>query len=205
MNKIIYFNTINNELKKSFKKELKCFFNKLKINKKSHILIVGLGNDNYTADSAGPQTLKYIKANNYFKYLGVDIDKPSIALLEPGTLGETGIITEKIIKKISEEVKPNLIILIDSFLSKNIKNMNKTIEINDIGISTGMGIRGINSNIDYKTFNIPLIVIGIPTAIEIKYKENDIPYILSSKDVDKFIYNISYLIGSSINEIINDL
>ena len=204
MNKIIYFNRINEELRIRFKEYFKYFLNKLNINKNSHILIVGLGNDNYTADSVGPKTLKHIKANAFFKSIGANINTPSISLLEPGTLGETGIITEKIIKKISEEIKPDLIILIDAFLSKNIKKLNKTIEINDIGISTGMGIKKINSNINYSTLETPIIVIGVPTAIEVKYNK-DIPYILSSKNVDKYIEEISEFLGNSINETINDL
>ena len=112
--------------------------------------------------------------------------------------------TERIIESIIKEIKPNLVILIDSFLSNNIKKLNKTIEINNYGVSTGMGIKELNSNIDINTLGLPIIVIGVPTAIEIKFNE-DLPYILSTKDVDLYVNQISQVIGIAINETINDL
>lgn len=204
MHKIIYFNNIDNKIKNDLKKELNIFISNSNINAK-HFLIIGLGNDNYTADSIGPKTLKHIKANSYLKNIGIDFDKPVISLLEPGTLGETGILTERIVESISNEIKPDLVILVDAILSSNTKKLNKTIEINDIGLSTGMGIKGLNSNIDRNSLGLPLIVIGVPTAIEINFKEEKLPYILSTKDIDLYVDKLSKIIGEAIEEVINDL
>ena len=204
MNRIISFNKIDNKLKENLKKELNFFIKNTRIKKNPHILVIGLGNDNYTADSIGPKTLKHIKANSFLDNIGIETNNPIISLLEPGTLGETGILTERIIESIIKEIKPNLVILIDSFLSNNIKKLNKTIEINNYGVSTGMGIKELNSNIDINTLGLPIIVIGVPTAIEIKFNE-DLPYILSTKDVDLYVNQISQVIGIAINETINDL
>lgn len=203
--KTIFFNKITNKLKDELKEVLKLFINKL--NNINHIFIVGIGNDNYTADSIGPKTLKHIKVNSYLK--NFINDKIIVSSLEPGVLSETGILTERIIKSISNEIKPDLIILIDSFISSNIDYLNKTIEISNTGISTGIGINNINSNIDENLLNIPIITIGVTTAVEVKFtKEKDInyiPYILSTKDIDKYIDEISKIIGISLNEVIDDL
>ena len=40
------------------------------IKKTDHIFIVGLGNDNHTADSVGPKTLKSINFNAYLNNIG---------------------------------------------------------------------------------------------------------------------------------------
>ena len=203
--KTIFFNKITNKLKDELKEVLKLFINKL--NNINHIFIVGIGNDNYTADSIGPKTLKHIKVNSYLK--NFINDKIIVSSLEPGVLSETGILTERIIKSISNEIKPDLIILIDSFISSNIDYLNKTIEISNTGISTGIGINNLNSNIDENLLNIPIITIGVTTAVEVKFtKEKDInyiPYILSTKDIDKYIDEISKIIGISLNEVIDDL
>lgn len=203
--KTIFFNKITNKLKDELKEVLKFFINKL--DNINHIFIVGIGNDNYTADSIGPKTLKHIKVNSYLKdFIN---DKIIVSSLEPGVLSETGILTERIIKSISNEINPDLIILIDSFISSNIDYLNKTIEISNTGISTGIGINNINSNIDESLLNIPIITIGVTTAVEVKFtKEKDInyiPYILSTKDIDKYIDEISKIIGISLNEVIDDL
>ena len=209
--KTIFFNNLNNKdkIKNELKDELFLFFKGMNITKKDHIFIIGLGNDNHTADSIGPKTLKHIQVNSYLENIGIKINGNKVSALEPGVLGETGILTEKIISSVANEIKPNLIILIDSFVSDDIKYLNKSIQINNIGLNPGSGLKGISSRIDKETFGIPIIVIGVTTAIEVKFTNeeniNYIPYLLSPKDVDEYVNNISIIIGNSINEAINSL
>ena len=207
--KTIAYNNLNNKnfIKQELINNLLYFFNKMNIKKTNHIFIIGLGNDNHTADSIGPKTLKHIKVNSYLERLGFKIIGNKISALEPGVLGETGILTEKIISSVSNEIKPDLIVLIDSFISNNINDLNKTIQINNKGLNPGCGLKGLNSIINKDTIGIPIIVIGVVTAIEIKFtnKDNFIPYLLSTKDIDEYVNEISEIIGISINEAINDL
>ena len=184
------------------------FLKTMNISKKDHIFIVGLGNDNHTADSIGPKALKHIKVNSYLENMGIKIKANKVSALEPGVLGETGILTEKIIKSVCKEIKPDLIILIDSLVSDDINYLNKVVQINNWGLSPGSGIKGINSKIDKDTLGIPVISIGAVTAVEIKFTNNNknyIPYILSTKDIDQYVHDISSIIGKAINEAINDL
>ena len=206
--KTIFFNNLD-KVGNILKLEILYFFDKLNIKKGSHIFVVGLGNDNHTADSVGPKTLKHIKVNSYLKNLEIETDKTIVSALEPGVLGETGIMTNKIIKSVVDEIKPDLVILIDSFVSSNINYLNKTIEVTDFGLNPGGGLKGINEKIDNDTLGIPVIVIGVTTAIEVKFtndeNKNFIPYLLSSKDVDDYVNKISLIIGKSINSSIDDL
>ena len=82
--------------------------------------------------------------------------------------------------------------------SKNIDYLNHTIQITNEGIIPGSGLKSINSEISYKTLKIPVLVIGVTTAIEIK--NNHISYILSSKDIDDYVSQISKIIGETIND-----
>lgn len=200
--KTIIFNNITNKLKEIIVKELLFFYKKTRNNLK-HFLIIGIGNDNYTSDSIGPKILKHIKVN-------YNLENPDIKVsaLEPGAFGETGILTEKIISSITKEIKPDIILLLDSYITDDINYLNKTIEINNKGLYPGAGISNINSKIDEESINTPIIVIGVPTAVEVKFSntnKNFKPYILSTKDVDKYINNISKLIGESLNESISYL
>lgn len=205
--KTIIFNTQTNKLKNILVEQLLFFCKMTSIKNIKHIFIIGIGNDNYTSDSVGPQTLKHIDVNYFIQ----DIDfKPNIKVsaLEPGAFGETGILTEKIISSITKEVKPDIIILIDSYITDNINYLNRTIEINNKGLYPGYGISSINSKIDKESISIPIIVIGVPTAIEVKFSnsnKNYKTYLLSTKDVDKYISSISKIVGHSINELVNYL
>ena len=205
--KTIHFDNTK-EIKNTLIKQLSFFLKKENINSSSHIFIVGIGNDNYTADSIGPKTLKYIKVNSYLENFNIKTKEPIISSLEPGTLKETGILTEKIIRSVVKEIKPDIIILIDSFITDNINYLNKTIQINNKGLYPGCGIKGINSKLDREELGVPTIVIGVPTAVEIKFtkdKNNYTPYLLSTKDVDTYITNISKTIGEAINKSIANL
>ena len=206
--KTIFFNNEYNIIN-ALSNQLVYFFNNLNITKKDHIFIIGLGNENHTADSVGPKSLKNIRVNSFLENLGIEIIDNKVSALSPGVLGETGIITERIIKSVSNEIKPNLIILIDSFVSNNINYLNKTIEINNVGLNPGSGLKGIDFKIDKNSLNIPIIVIGVTTAIEIKFSDNNdfnyIPYLLSTNNIDEYVDKISSIIGKSINKAINDL
>lgn len=200
------FNNIfdDNLIKDFFKNELIMFFKRLNIDKSKHIFIIGLGNESNTADSIGPRSLKYIVVNSHIYDVFKNIKYPKISALEPGVLGTTGIDTFKIIESVSKEIKPDLIILIDSFVTNKISLLNKAIEINDYGIIPGSGIHGKNTEIKKETLNVPVLVIGIPTALE--YKKNDnIPLLISTNDIDEYVAKISEIIGSSINEILYHL
>ena len=203
--KTIIFENIDKKLKKTIKKEILFFLKKANISKKKHILIVGMGSDFYTPDAIGPNTIKHIKVNSYLENLGIKLNNTKVSALKPGVLGETGILSENIILSVKNEIKPDFIILIDSFVTNNINYLNHTIELNNYGISPGIGIKGINSFICQRNLHIPLLVIGVTTSILVKFNNKGIPYILSCKDIDEYTLKISEVLGNSINEAIDSL
>ena len=202
IHRTIVFNKINKKLKLILIDELLFFLKK----KKEHILVIGLGSESHTSDSVGPNTIKHIKVNAHLENLGIKLNRTKVSALIPGVLGETGILTEQTIKSIVKEIKPDYVILIDSFVSNDINYLNHTIEINDCGIMPGIGIKGLSSCINKETINVPILVIGVTTSILIRLSNNDknfISYLLSTKDIDEYVYNISKLIGECINIAIN--
>ncbi len=209
IHRIIFFNQLVNKktLIEALLKELIFFFKEFNITSVNHLLFIGVGNDNYTSDSIGPKTLKHIKINYSIKDIGLT-PNIKVSALEPGAYGETGILTEKIISSITKEIKPDVIILIDSYITDDINYLNKTIEITNRGLYPGCGISNINSKIDKDSIGIPILVIGVPTAIEVKFtnsKKNNKTYLLSTKDIDKYINSIAKVIGESINKLVNYL
>lgn len=147
-------------LEKVFTKTFKTFLGKY--HKGGTILIVGLGNSSVLGDSFGPQTLnKLIATNAYNDFLTI----PKVALFAPETTSKTGISSFKLIEMVVNHLKPDVIILLDSFVTKNANYLNRTIEINDCGVIFADQLRS-NRIIDKKTFHIPVLSIGCPTLLK---------------------------------------
>lgn len=139
------------------------------IDKKGDILIVGLGNAYVTPDSLGPKVVKDIDITRHLlKYAPEYIDKETrpVTAIAPGVLGTTGIETVEIIKGIVDNIKPKLIIVIDSLSSKSIERISSTVQIADTGIVPGAGVGNARNEISQNTLGIPVIAIGVPMVVE---------------------------------------
>jgi len=154
-------------------------------------LIIGLGNSDIEADSIGVKTTnKIIATNHYNDFLTI----PKVALFNPEVTEKTGINSFNLIKLVVNDLKPDCIIIIDSLATKNDRYLNKCIEINNTGIIPGSAIRS-NREINKKTFNIPVITIGVPLVLELKDK------LYTTPDVKLIIDLISDIISASLNNI----
>jgi spore protease len=74
-------------------------------------------------------------------------------------MGKTGIETLEIVKGVTEEIKPKLLIVIDSLASRSIERISKSIQISDTGIVPGGGVGNARLGLTKETLNIPVIAI----------------------------------------------
>ena len=149
-------------------KELKKLISK-HVDIKQDILVVGLGNENVTPDSLGPKVIKEIDITRHFlKYTPEYIDPNTrpVSAISPGVLGTTGIETVEIIKGVVDNIKPKLVIVIDSLSSKSIERISRTVQISDTGIVPGAGVENARNEISKKTLGIPVIAIGVPMVVD---------------------------------------
>lgn len=191
---ISYNEEILNEYPKYLTKEiirvLKYF--KTKINNYGTTLIIGLGNSSISCDSLGPKTTnKVIATNHYIDFLTI----PKVALFVPEVIGKTGISSFELIKMLVNTIKPSLIIVIDSLATNNHKHLNNCIEISNCGIIPGSAIM-TNKKISSKTFNIPLIAIGVPLVIEVEKNK-----LYTSLTVDETIEKLSDVLSNALNNL----
>ena len=155
--------------------ELKKIFDK-HIQNRDDILVVGLGNAYVTPDSLGPKVIKDIDVTRHFlKYTPEYIDPNTrpVTAISPGVLGTTGIETSEIVKGIVDNVKPKLVIVIDSLASKSIERISSTIQIADTGIVPGAGVGNERNELSQRTLGIPVIAIGVPMVVETATLVND--------------------------------
>lgn len=177
-------------IQKEVEKVLATFLKKY--HKDERILVVGLGNSNILADSLGCQvTNQMIATNQYNDFLTI----PKVALFNPEVTERTGISSFKLIKLVVEEMKPDVIIMIDSLATKEKEKLNRVIEISDTGIIPGSALR-CNKEINRKTFHIPILSIGVPLVYSME-KE-----IYTSVYLERELSLLSKIIAESLNHII---
>ena len=134
-------------------KELKKYL--VNIKKEDLILVVGLGNDLSTPDSLGPKVIDKVMATNHLYELNIcSLSYQRVAVISPSVTGKTGIETFLQIKSIVENLKPKMIIAIDSLASSSVERVNKTIQITDTGINPGSGIGNMRKELSINTLNV---------------------------------------------------
>lgn len=140
------------------------------VNEKDDLLVVGLGNMYVTPDALGPKVVSEIDVTRHIiKYLPQYIEENArpVSAISPGVLGTTGIETLEVLEGIVNNIKPKILIVIDSLASKSIERINSTIQISDTGIIPGAGVGNKRKEISKDTLGIPVIAIGVPTVVEL--------------------------------------
>lgn len=168
-NKII--NTLSNEIK-----------NLIGEDKTKSILVVGLGNIYVTPDSLGPKVVQSVDITRHLINFAKDLVEPdtrSVSVLSPGVLGTTGIETSEIITSVCNEIKPDIVIAIDSLASSSINRLGTTIQLSNTGITPGAGVRNKREGINQNILNVPVIAIGVPTVVDMAT--------ITSEAIDKMV------------------
>ncbi len=124
-------------------KELKSLTDK-KLKENDIVLVAGLGNRNITADALGPRVVDSLMVTRHLKkYIPDEIDEGirPVCAIAPGVLGITGIETEEIVRGLSEQVRPSMVIVIDALCSGRVERINTTIQITDMRDNPGCRCR----------------------------------------------------------------
>ena len=72
-----------------------------------------------------------------------------------------------------DNVKPKLIIVIDSLASRSIERISSTIQLADTGIVPGAGVGNTRMAINKETLGIDVIALGVPMVVETAVLVND--------------------------------
>lgn len=175
-------------IKKELIKILKLFFKGQKITKP---LIIGLGNSSVICDSLGVNTTNKVMATNHFTDF---LNLPKVALFNPEVTEKTGISSFSLIEMVVKKLKPSVIIMIDALATNIDENLNNYIEINNTGIIPGSAIKD-NKKIDSKTFNIPVIAIGVPLVLERDHN------LYTTPNVKEVVEICSRIISEALNDL----
>lgn len=203
----IHFDFLSNLLIDEISKFLKIF--NLKIKDRPKIFVVGLGNSNITADRLGSLVVNKVISTS-FELENNNISGKYFAdifSLSPSVASYNGIYTSKIVKALCSELKPDLVVLVDSLSCKNIEILGKTFQLSSSGLTPGSEIGLKQPKINKKLLNTPVLTIGCPLVCRLKdiNKHVNVDRILTLKDIDIVVKKCANIIAYSINKCFHSL
>ena len=195
------------------------------------VLVVGLGNRDVTADALGPQVVDNLLITRHIikTYGKAAYDKEHVNLvssLEPGVMAKTGMETSEIIRGVVEQTHPDVVVVVDALAARNIKRLNRTIQVTNTGIHPGSGVGNHRNALTNESLGVPVIAIGVPTVVEAativgdalekfmgddpefnrhQFMQNNIAFAdlfnmyMTGKDVDAMIKRMSFTLSEGIN------
>ncbi len=192
----------------------------LQLDKKDSVLVVGLGNSAITPDAIGPKTLESTMITRHLadripQYFG---SMRRVSAIAPGVLGTTGLESVEVVKGVVQRSQPDKIIVVDALAAASVKRLCCTVQLADTGIIPGSGVGNSRAAFNYKTLGVPVIAIGVPTVVDawtlqadlaeklsVQMPEDDEPpLIVTPKDIDAGIKELSSLVGYGINLALHD-
>lgn len=168
--------------------------------KKKKVLVVGLGNIYVTPDALGPKVVQNIEVTRHLLHLAKDLideNTRDVSAISPGVLGTTGIETYEIVNSVTNVVKPDIIIAIDSLASGSIHRIGKTIQLSNTGITPGVGVRNKRVGLKKENLGVDVIAVGIPTVVDMAT--------ITNEAIDKLIENTKEEITNYSNTKENNL
>ncbi|MDR0445730.1 MAG: GPR endopeptidase [Oscillospiraceae bacterium] len=185
------------------------------------VLVAGLGNRAITPDAIGPETVKNTMVTSHLiehmpeAFPGIR----RVFAIEPGVLGTTGIESARLIKAVAGIARPDRVIVVDALAARRTARICRTVQLADTGIIPGSGVGNAREGINRETLGAPVIAIGVPTVVDAGTLAADIAsragatwddnpealerlgagLVVTPKDIDAYVGDISKLIGYAIN------
>lgn len=184
----------------------------LKGKQAEHMLVVGLGNREVTADAIGPLTVDQLLVTRHFfreEKVGKAVGKKyrQVSALVPGVMAQTGMETMELIRGVVEETGPDVVLVVDALAARSPKRLNTTIQLTDTGISPGAGVGNDRKELNEASLGCPVIAIGVPTvldAVTIAKEEvaEDVKYLfVMPRNIDSSVQYVSELLAGGINRV----
>ena len=157
------------DISRAFSQILTLFLPKKRENLK--VLVAGLGNREVTPDALGPQVVDHLFVprlllQEFGHYLIEFENGCSVSGIVPGVMAQTGMESVEIMRGIVKETNPDIVIVIDALAARNVKRLNRTIQITDTGIVPGSGVGNHRNAINRANLGVPVIAVGIPTVVD---------------------------------------
>ena len=110
------------------------------VGNRKRIMVAGLGNREVTPDALGPFVIDNLYVTRHLLKEGIISHSAEISAIAPGVMAQTGMEAVTVLKALIDEIKPELLIVIDALAARESDRLNKTIQLADTGITPGSGV-----------------------------------------------------------------
>ena len=153
----------------------------------SSALIVGLGNRGMTADALGNEVLSRLTAGG----------KPHFYLLAPQVSVVTGVESAEIVESLSERLRPDLTVLIDTLSSSRFERLGRCYQLGDFPLMPGSGVGNAKSLSPAGR----TISLGVPLVIKlgdlgVQGLKN---HVVTPADIDDLVAHCGKMIAAAVN------
>ena len=201
----IYENTSYIVIAKKICKILKELSKPFSLKKDFSVLVVGLGNSEVTADSLGTKVVNKLIVSSEDNNVGKFCFRNVFAIC-PSVFAKTGILTADTVLSIVRLKKPDLVIVVDSLSCKNHNLLNKSFQINNVGLKPGGEISTITKWINKSYLKTNIVAIGVPLVTNFTdiMAKNDAYSFFCDKDIDFITNKWAYILALGINIFLQD-
>ena len=169
----------------------------------NHVLAVGLGNPDLTADALGDRVFKRLTVNRHLKDGG-----KNLCALTPNVLGMTGIESYDIIAAVVDRIKPDGVVVVDALTAAATNRIATAFQVTDSGITPGSGVENHRRRLDSQSLGVKVISVGVPLVVYSSTIARDYcdcagrsecDMIVTPKDVDILVEDCAKIISGAIN------
>lgn len=132
---------------------------------KRKVLFAGLGNAQVTPDALGPMVMDNLLVTAHLSSLSCFKNMLYSYAVVPGVMARTGMETVNVLRGMAEQVRPEVLVIIDALAAKTYERLHRTIQISDTGLAPGAGVGNHRKEISINTVGVPVIAVGVPTVI----------------------------------------
>lgn len=199
------------QLKDTAQKELKKqLLLLLKGKSTEHLLVVGLGNREVTADAVGPLTVDRLLVTRHLFQEEELARKMAqkygcVSAFVPGVMAQTGMETMELIRGVVEETKPDAVLVIDALAARSPGRLNTTIQLTNTGICPGAGVGNNRKELNERTLGCPVVAIGVPTVMDAlaivreELAQEVTELFVTPRTIDSSVQYVSELLAGGIN------
>lgn len=168
------------------------------------IMAVGLGNPDLTADALGDRVFKKLAVTRQWSG---DRDE-YLCALTPNVLGMTGIESFDIIAAVTDRIKPDAIVVIDSLTAMATHRIASAFQVTDSGITPGSGVDNHRRRIDRDSLGVRVVSVGVPLVVYSSTIARDYcsaaeggrgDMVVTPKDIDVLVEDCAGIIATAVN------
>ncbi|MBR6727210.1 MAG: GPR endopeptidase [Clostridia bacterium] len=133
------------------------------------VLVVGLGNRRSTVDAVGPEAVARLSVTRHLDRMDgalfSTVGLCRISALEPGIPAATGLETAETVKGVVAVTHPDLVVAVDALTARSVERLGTTVQLSDGGIRPASGVGRGHCALDRESLGVPVISLGVPTAV----------------------------------------